>query len=73
MKIKFITIAIVTATVNLFGDSNEPYRCKMSGSTLEADIIVIGGGAAGCVLMNRLSENGLFSVLGIEGGAKFNQ
>ena len=28
----------------------------------------MGGGAAGCVLMNQLSENGQFSVLGIEGG-----
>lgn len=68
MKIKFIIIALVTATVNLFGDQSSPYRCKMSGKTLEADIIVVGAGAAGCVLMNQLSENGLFSVLGIEGG-----
>jgi choline dehydrogenase len=70
MKIKFITLtlALVTATVNLFGDPSSPYRCKMSGNELEADIIVLGAGAAGCVLMNQLSENGLFSVLGIEGG-----
>lgn len=68
MKIKFIILALVTATVNLFGHSSSPYRCKMSGNELEADIIVIGGGAAGCILMSELSENGLFSVLGIEGG-----
>lgn len=68
MKAKFITLALITATVNLFGDSSSPYRCKMSGSELEADIIVIGAGAAGCVLMSELSENGQFSVLGIEGG-----
>lgn len=68
MKIKFITLALITATVNLFGDSCSAYRCKMSGNELEADIIVIGGGAAGCILMSELSENGLFSVLGIEGG-----
>lgn len=68
MKIKFITIALVTAITQLFGDSQEPYRCKLSGNKLEADIIVIGGGAAGCILMNKLSENGQFSVLGIEGG-----
>jgi choline dehydrogenase len=40
----------------------------MTRNELEADIIVIGGGAAGCILMSELSENGLFSVLGIEGG-----
>jgi len=68
MKIKFITLALITAAVNLFGDSSSPYRCRMSGNELEADIIVVGGGAAGCILMSELSENGLFSVLGIEGG-----
>jgi choline dehydrogenase len=40
----------------------------MSGNELEADIIVVGGGAAGCILMSQLSEKGDFSVLGIEGG-----
>lgn len=69
MKIKFLFLALVATTVNLFGDSSSPYRCKASGNELEADIIVIGGGAAGCILMSELSENGLFSVLGIEGGA----
>lgn len=68
MRIPFIILALLTAAVNLFGDQTAPYRCKMSGKELEADIIVIGGGAAGCILMSELSENGLFSVLGIEGG-----
>ena len=68
MKIKFIILALVTVTVNLFGSQSSLYRCKMSGDKLEADIIVIGAGAAGCVVMNQLSEDGLFSVLGIEGG-----
>jgi choline dehydrogenase len=65
-----LTLAILT-TASLFGGSSsqsKPYQCKMSGNELEADIIVIGGGAAGCILMSELSENGLFSVLGIEGG-----
>jgi choline dehydrogenase len=35
----------------------------------EADIIVVGGGAAGCILMNQLSAKGRFSVLGLEAGA----
>jgi choline dehydrogenase len=65
MKTQFIILILATTTINLFGD---PYRCKMSGNNLEADIIVVGGGAAGCILMSELSENGLFSVLGIEGG-----
>lgn len=70
MKIKFIILSLITTTINLFAgqSSAEPYRCRMSGDKLEADIIVIGGGAAGCILMNKLSENGRFSVLGIEGG-----
>lgn len=67
MQIKIIILALVTATVNLFGDQS-PFRCEMSGNKLVADVIVVGGGAAGCIVMNQLSENGLFSVLGIEGG-----
>lgn len=65
MKIKIITLALITAIVNLH---SSPYRCKMSGNKLEADIIVIGGGAAGSIVMNQLSEDGQFSVLGIEAG-----
>ncbi len=68
MKIKFIILVVAFVTVNLFGYQSCPYRPRMSGNELEADIIVIGGGAAGCILMNELSANGLFSVIGIEGG-----
>ncbi len=45
----------------------------MSGNKLEADIIVIGGGAAGCILMSELSKDGQFSVLGIEGGLNLTE
>jgi choline dehydrogenase len=68
MRCHMIFLAAVAFTANLFGDVSSPYRCKMSGNELEADIIVIGGGAAGCIVMNKLSEGGQFSVLGIEGG-----
>lgn len=69
MKIKNIILALSIAANSLYGESSDPYKCKMSGSELEADIIVVGAGAAGCILMSELSENGQFSVLGIEGGA----
>ena len=63
MNIKFITLVLVAATTTVFGGQSSPYREKD-----EADIIVIGGGTAGSILMKELSENGPFSVLGIEAG-----
>ncbi|MFQ6551225.1 choline dehydrogenase [Aestuariibius insulae] len=35
---------------------------------LEADYVIVGAGSAGCALAYRLSENGRYSVLGIEFG-----
>ena len=68
MNIKYVSLVLMTAIINLYGRESSPYRCKMSGNNLEADIIVIGGGTAGCILMNQLSESGQFSVLGLEAG-----
>ncbi len=42
---------------------------QLADCNFESDIIVIGGGAAGCALMKQLSEHGFFSILGIEAGA----
>ncbi len=63
MNIKFIALVLVAATATVFGGQSPPYRNKNT-----ADIIVIGGGTAGCILMKELSENGRFSVIGIEAG-----
>lgn len=68
MRIQIALLTCVMTTINLFGGSSSPYRCKVSGNELEADIIVIGGGAAGCIAMSELSKDGGFSVLGLEGG-----
>lgn len=73
MKSCFLHFVLLATCTSLLGEQCVPvgkriYE-KSHEAEIEADVIVVGGGAAGCIVMNRLSKNGKFSVLGIEGGA----
>lgn len=63
---KLVTDPILVATPGDYDPAN-----PLLGIQHTYDYIVIGGGTAGCVIANRLSEDPNCSVLVVESGGKY--
>ncbi|RMD95641.1 MAG: choline dehydrogenase [Alphaproteobacteria bacterium] len=62
---RFVVSSLVRPIVSFFD-----FSVKQAGIALEFDFVIVGAGSAGCVLANRLSADGRYSVAVLEAGER---